>query len=210
MHESHTFGPFAGLRRCAVPAFLLLFAACQTTEPVVVNATFVAAKEFDDRSPSQIAVLKVEDGTADGVVQRHLTFLRQEVMRQLPGRLFTPIAAGAVDAALGAQPAPGAGESILVPATLRKLSGHAGEDATFALRVDRWDEGRLHVDRRLWFQFQAALVGSDGVQLWSGTISGEVKAGGVGAAPRDRDSMARSCGELAITEMMNRLPRCAH
>lgn len=210
MIESLFRGLFAGRRCLAVLALLLLFAACQTTEPVSVSASFVAAKEFDERSPSQIAVLRVEDGTPDGAVARHLTFLRQEVMRQLPGRLFTPIAPAAVDAALHAQPAPGPGESILVPATLRRLTGHAGEDATFALRVDRWDESRLHIDRRLWFQFQAAMVGSDGVQLWSGTIQGEVKAGGAGASPRDRDSMARSCAEIAIAEMLNRLPRCPH
>lgn len=207
MVPSQSAGLFAGARRSAAFALFLLVGACQTPEPVNVNASFVAAPAFSSRSPSQVAVLPIEDGTADGAVQRHLTLLRQEVMRQLPGRLFTPITATAVDAALSQVPAPAAGESILVPATLQKLAGHAAEDAMFALRVDRWDEGRLHIDRKLWFQFQAALIGSDGVQLWSGSIQGEVKAGGSGPAPRDKDGMARSCAELAVREMMNRLPR---
>lgn len=210
MVPSQSTGLFATARLGAAFAFLLLVGACQAPEPVNVSASFVPAPNFASRSPSQVAVLPVEDGTADGAVQRHLTLLRQEVMRQLPGRLYTPLTATAVDAALSQVPAPPAGESIMVPATLQKLAGHAAEDAVFALRVDRWDEGRLHVDRKIWFQFQAALTGSDGVQLWSGSIQGEVKAGGAGPAPRDKDGMARSCAELAIREMMNRLPRCTH
>lgn len=205
---SSSLGQFMGAGRLAVLTFLALVgAACRTPDPVVVNATFVATPAFAGRSPSNVAVLPVEDGTSDGTVQRHLVFLRQEVMRQLKDRLFTALTATYVDAALSGVPRPTAGESILVPATLQKLAGHASEDAVFALRVDRWDEGRLHVDRKLWFQFQASLMGSDGVPLWSGTIQGEVKAGGVGASPRDRDSMARSCGELAVQEMLLRLPR---
>ncbi|MBL8754495.1 MAG: hypothetical protein JNK15_14420 [Planctomycetes bacterium] len=201
---------FAGARLGATFAFLLFFgAACQTPQPVNVNANFVSTPAFNTRSPSQVAVLPIEDGTADGAIQRHLTLLRQEVMRQLPSRLYTPLTASAVDAALTTVPAPAAGESILVPATLQKLAGHAAEDAVLALRVDRWDEGRLMVDKTVWFQFQAALVGSDGVQLWSGTIAGEVKAGGLGPSPRDKDGMARSCAELAVREMMLRMPRRA-
>lgn len=194
-------------RLVALVALGLLGAACNTPPPVVVSATFVATPQFATRSPSDVAVLPIEDGTADGAVQRHLTFLRQEVMRQLPDRWFVPLTAQTVDAGLRGVARPATGESVLVPATLQKMAGHASEDAVFALRVERWDESRLPVDRKLWFQFQAAMVGSDGVLLWSGTISGEVKAGGVGAAPRDRDGMVRSCAELAIREMLQRLPR---
>ena len=210
MVQSSRNSVFTGWRRVATLALLGFVAACQTPEPVVVNATFVATPALGNRSPSQVAVLPVEDGTSDAAVQRHLVFLRQELMRQLPSRLFTPLTTSAVDAGLSTATKPVATESILVPSTLQKLAGHAAEDAVFALRVDQWNEAGLTVDRKLWFQFQAALMGSDGVLLWSGTMSGWVKAGGVGASPRDKDSMARSCGELAIQEMMNRLPRCVH
>ena len=44
-----------------------------------------------------------------------------------------------------------------------------------ALRIDRWDESKLLINRRVYFQFQASLVGKDGQQLWYGTLSGEVK-----------------------------------
>jgi hypothetical protein len=185
---------------------LLLLAGCQTGPPVVVNSTLVATDAFSTRSPRDVAVLPVEDGTADGAAQRHLVFLRQEVERQLVDRHFSPLNSEKVDAALRGVADGARRESLLVPATLQRMSGHSGEDAVFALRVDRWDETSLVTSNKVWFQFQAALVGVDGVQLWSGTIQGEVKAGGAGAAPRDRDGMARSCGSLAVQEMMQRLP----
>jgi hypothetical protein len=185
---------------------LLLLAGCQMPAPVVVNSTLVATDAFSSRSPKDIAVLPVEDGTADGAAKRHLVFLRQEVMRHLVDRRFAPLSSEAVDAGLRGVAGGSASESLLTPSTLQRMSGHSGEDAVFALRVDRWDETSLVTSNKVWFQFQAALVGVDGVQLWSGTIQGEVKAGGAGAAPRDRDGMARSCGSLAVQEMMQRLP----
>ncbi|MFY9341739.1 MAG: hypothetical protein WAT39_04575 [Planctomycetota bacterium] len=200
----------AAPRRTVSVLLLLGLGACATPSPVVVNSTLIAQPALATRSPSQVAVLPVEDGTADGSVQRHLVFLRQELMRQLPSRLFTPLTATTVDAALNNVAKPAPGDSIVVPATLQKLAGHAAEDAVFALRVERWDENRLHVDRTLRFQFQAALIGSDGVQLWGGSIQGEIKAGGAGPAPRDKEGMARSCGELAVREMIARLPLCTH
>lgn len=201
-------------RACRLAALLLVafVAACQTPDPVVVNATFAPTADFGARSPSQVAVLAVEDGTVDAErPERHaarlLTFFRQEVIRQLPGRLFTPISAAAVDAALTPVAKPAAGQSIVVPANLQKLAGHAGEDAVFALRVSGWDETSLPVDKKVWFQVEAMMLGSDGTVLWSGQMNGMVKAGGVGPAPRDREGAARSCVELAVREMLNRLPR---
>lgn len=198
--------PHASSSTLSLVALLALTAACQTTDPVLVEATFAPTPAFSTHSPADVAVLPVEDGTADGGVQRHLVFLRQEVMRQLPDRLFSPLATTVVDAGLRSAPAAPGGESLLAPAVLKRMLGHSSEDAVFVLRVERWDESLLLVDRRLRFQFQAAFVARDGQPLWSGTIRGEVKAGGLGAAPRDRDGMARSCGELAIREMLQRLP----
>ncbi|MBL9077805.1 MAG: hypothetical protein JNL08_09885 [Planctomycetes bacterium] len=193
------------LKLSLVTLFAFAAAACQTTNPVLVETTFAPTAAFSTHSPGDVAVLPVEDGTPDGTVRRHLVFLRQEIMRQLPDRRFSPITATTVDAGLRAAAAP-SGESILSPAVLKGLVGHAAEDAVFALRVDKWDETMLAVDKRVRFQFQAVFVASDGQPLWSGTIQGEVKAGGVGAAPRDLDGMARNCGELAIREMLQRLP----
>jgi hypothetical protein len=214
MVVSSQSGGWSRVRNLASLAVVALLAvACQTPEPVVVNATFSPAPEFASRSPSQVAVLAVEDGTADADkperrAGRMLTFFRQEVIRQLPSRLFTPITAAAVDSALASVAKPAAGQSIVQPATLQKLAGHAGEDAVFALRVSGWDETNLPVDKTVWFQFEAVLLGSDGTVLWSGQINGKVKAGGAGPSPRDRDSAARSCADLAVREMLSRLPVC--
>jgi hypothetical protein len=184
---------------------LSLLAACQTPEPIKVTGNFTSAPALAARSPSDIAVLPVENGTADGAVQRHLVFLRQEIMRQLPDRLYAPLTATSVDAALrGAAGVPSG--SMLVPATLQAMAKQAPGDGVLAVRVGRWDEARLLADRYLVFQFQAVLMAGDGTQMWSGTIDGEVKAGGAGPAPLDRDGMARSCGELAVREMLLQLP----
>ena len=196
--------------RMAVLGLLLLAAGCKSTEPVTVFPSFTTAPAMAIHKPAEIAVLPVEDGSPGGAAGRHLVFLRQEVMRQLVDRLYTPLAASVVDATLkgnaDAVAAREAKTSMLEPAFLKKIAGTSSEDGVFALRVDTWDEGHLLTDRTITFQFQAALVGNDGQQLWYGTIHGTVKAGGAGAAPRDRDYMARSCGELAVSELMLRLP----
>ncbi|MCA8949631.1 MAG: hypothetical protein KDE27_09025 [Planctomycetes bacterium] len=185
---------------------------CHTAEPVTVYPSFTVAPALAAQAPTQIAVLPVEDGTDDRAAERHLVFLRQEVMRQLVDRLYTPISSQAVDTALrgtggvGAAEAAGSRSSVLDPTWLRRVVGRAAEDAALALRIDRWDESKLLINRRVYFQFQASLVGKDGQQLWYGTLSGEVKAGGAGAAPRDRDYMARSCAEIAIRQLLLRLP----
>ena len=76
---------------CAAAFGLLLLAGCQTANPVRVDASFVTSPELATRSPSDVAVLPIEDGTPTRAAERHLTFLRQEVMRQLPDRLFAPL-----------------------------------------------------------------------------------------------------------------------
>lgn len=197
-------------RGTTVVVLMFAMVGCQTAEPVAVYPSFTVDKALAAQSPAQIAVLPVEDGTEGRSATRHLAFLRQEVMRQIVLRLYTPLKATHVDAALRRNSEvvrPAESTSVLDPTWLKKVAGSAAEDATFALRVDRWNEAQLLVNHRVYFQFQAALVGKDGKQLWYGTLSGEVKAGGAGAAPRDREYMARSCLEIAVRELLLRLPR---
>jgi hypothetical protein len=194
--------PLVSSARAAVGLAVVLLAGCVSQPPVNVDASFRTEPALAARSPSQIAVLPVEDGTDNHAVARHLTFLRQEVMRQLVDRLFVPITAETVDAAVAV---PG-GESILTPAVLTGLAGKVQDDAALAIRVNRWDESRLLSERRIRFQFDAAMVAADGTQLWSGTIQGDVKAGGAGPAPLDADAAARSCATLAVRETLLRLP----
>jgi hypothetical protein len=194
----------------AALGLLLLAVACKTAEPVTVYPSFTTSPAMAAHKPAEIAVLPVEDGSPASAASRHLVFLRQEIMRQLVDRLYTPLSAPVVDAALkgnaDAAAAREAKTSVLEPVYLKKIAGISSEDAVLALRVDAWDESHLLTSHRLAFQFQAALVSNTGEQLWYGTINGNLKAGGAGTAPRDRDYMARSCGELAIRELMLRLP----
>jgi len=193
-----------GLVSCAAACGLLLLAGCKTPNPVDVDATFVTTSEFTSRSPSILSLLPIEDGTKQGDAARHLTYMRQEINRQLPDRLYAPTRQTWVDASLrGAVPA---GESILTPATLASLAQAGKDDAVLAVRIAEWDESALMSTRKVHFQFEAAMVASDGTPLWSGSIQGNVKAGGAGAAPLGRDASARSCVELAVHELLLRLP----
>jgi hypothetical protein len=195
--------------RCGLLGALLLW-ACQSAPPVLVQPSFTTAPALLIRRPADIAVLPVEDASPGGAADRHLTFLRQEIMRQLVDRRYTPLTAGVVDAAMKGNAdiaaARASGASILEPATLKKLAGHSSEDALLVLRLDQWDESNLLSSKKLYFRCQAALVANDGQQLWFGTLGGEIKAGGAGAAPRELDSMARNCGEMLVHELLLQLP----
>mgnify|MGYP003624450676 CR=1 FL=1 len=189
---------------CAVTLGLLLLSGCRTVNPVQVDASFVATPEFAVNCPTVLGVLPVEDGTESGSAGRHLTFFRQEVNRRLIDRGYSSTTENWVDASqIGAAPA---GESILTPARLATFAKMGRDDGVLAIRIEKWDEGALMATRRVRFQIGAAMVASDGTQLWSGSIQGSVKAGGVGASPLGRDASARSCAELAVQELLLRLP----
>jgi len=193
----------------AVTLGLLVLAGCQTINPVQVDGSFVATPEFATNCPTVVAVLPVEDGTVGAAtgtssVARHLTFLRQEINRQLIDRRFSSTRENWVDASFMGDG--GATESILTPARLTALAKASRDDGVFAVRIEKWDESSLMADRFVYFEIGAALVDSDGTQLWSGSLKGRVKAGGVGASPLGRDASARSCAELAVRELLLRLP----
>ena len=193
-----------GLVSCAAACGILLLAGCKTPNPVEVDATFLTATDFGSRSPSIVSLLPIEDGTRDGGAARHLTFMRQEINRMLPERLYSPTRQTWVDGSV--RSAAPAGESIVTPDALASFARAGKDDAILAVRVAKWDESQLMSTRKVSFEFEAAMVASDAKTLWSGTIQGRVKAGGAGAAPLGRDAMARSCMELAVYELLLQLP----
>lgn len=182
----------------------LLLAACQTTDPVVVQPSFQTLPAMSTHNPTDVAVLAFEDGTQDREVARLFEQMREALERQLVGRKYTPLNTAYVDARFDRRPE--AGETVLSPAWLKKVAGSAKEDAVLVVRIDRWDDSSLLVDNKLRFQLEAAMAAADGQLLWHGSLSGAIKAGGVGAAPRDREAMARSCAELAMEELANHVP----
>ena len=189
---------------CAVTLGLLLLSGCQTVNPVQVDASFVATSAFATSCPTVLGVLPVEDGTPTGAAGRHLTFFRQELNRKLIDRGYSSTTENWVDASsFGSAPI---GESILTPSRLTALAKASRDDGVLAVRIEKWDESRLMSERRVTFQIGAALVTSDGTQLWSGSMQGSIKAGGLGASPIGRDASARSCAELAVAELLTRLP----
>lgn len=185
---------------------ILVLAGCQTINPVSVAANFVTTPEFATNCPTAVAVLPIEDGSEGGTAARHLTFIRQEVNLQLVReRKFSATTEKWVDASLmGANTG---SESILTPARLTALAKASRDDAVLAVRIEKWDESSLMADRFVTFEISAAMVTSDGIQLWSGSINGRVKAGGIGASPLGRDASARSCAELAVRELLLHLPQ---
>lgn len=190
---------------CAVTLGLLVLAGCQAINPVSVDASFVKAPEFETNCPTVVAVLPIEDGSEGGAAARHLTFIRQEVNLQLVReRFYSATTENWVDASLMGADTPA--ESILAPVRLTALAKASRDDGVFALRIEKWDESSLMADRFVYFEFSAAMVTNDGAQLWSGSIKGRVKAGGIGASPLGRDAAARSCAELAVRELLLRLP----
>jgi hypothetical protein len=191
---------FAGL------VLVALLAGCKTPVPLTTTPSFVTYPALATHNPNDIGVLPVEDGTPAREASRHLDFMRQVLQRGLPARLYSPMRSDRVDAAL-AHSEPGPGETMMTPAYLKRIAGKATEDALLAVHVHKWDESRLLSEMKITFEFQAAMIASDGEFLWSGNLSGEVKAGGLGPAPRDRDGMARSCAELALTDLLNHLTR---
>lgn len=192
------------MRTIALALFVLFAAACKAPPPLTATPAFQTSPSLAARNPADIAVLPVEDGTATNAATPYLDDMRQVLLRQLPQRRYSPLSTRAVDAAVY-DLRPSSGETVLTPAYLKRVAGRSSEDALLAVRVEEWNENRLMSERVVGFRFGAALVASDGELLWNGTLAGEAKAGGLGAAPRDRDGMARSCAEIALKELLNHL-----
>jgi len=194
------------LKRFAVTFVLLFAVSCTTPDPVTIVPSLSAHPALSVRNPADIAVLPIEDATLDRGFGKLREPMRQFLMAKLTERLYSPLSDRVVDAALSSE-LPMGGESVLSPSYVKRVAGRCTEDAMLAVRVDRWDETALLTDKKVRFQLQVALVASDGEVLWSGGFGGEVKSGGLSAAPRDRELMARSCAELVANELLDNLPQ---
>jgi hypothetical protein len=184
---------------------LFALAGCQTPVPLTATPSFTTSPALAARNPAEVAVLSPEDATETKDAGRLLEYMREVMEKRLVDRCYTPLRTQVVDASLGGA-RPGRGETVLTPAYLKRIAGRAREEALLAVRIDRWDERSLLADKMVSFEFQAALIGNDGEALWHGSLSGQVNATGFGAAPRDRDAMARKCADIALDEMLKHLP----
>ena len=119
---------------CVVALSFLVLAGCRTVDPVKVEGSFVTAPKFATNCPTVVGVLPIEDGSEGGAAARHLTFLRQELNRQLVDRGYSSTTENWVDAALM-----GVGESaasVLTPDRLAALA-KAGRDDLLQLILDK-------------------------------------------------------------------------
>ncbi len=194
-------------------AFLLFLSiylglsACAT--PVSgVRASLIQSPDLHRLSPSDIAVLPIEDRTSDKKVSRLLPYMREEINRALPQRKYSPVTSRTVDAAFG-DFLPVDGSSLIQEAVLKKLAGKAGEDAVLAVQINRWDETSLHASAIVRFSAGVTLLSSkEGLALWSGDLQGQVKAGGrQRPAPRGPKARARAAAKEFVTQLIDRLPR---
>lgn len=193
-------------KRIALVAACIVLAGCETRPPLLTTPSFQTSPALAARNPADIAVLPIEDGTPDKRAAPLLDYMRRALSRALIDQQYSPLSVDIVDAAVSGISRQ-SGETILTPAYLKRVAGKAQEDGTMAVRIDRWDESTLMSDKRVKFQIQAALTAKDGELLWNGTLAGEVKAGGAGTAPLDREGMAKSCALLAMNELALHLDR---
>ena len=75
------------------------------------------------------------------------------------------------------------------------------------MRLTHWDASSLMASGRVRFAADVRLVAPDAeAPLWSGSLRGEVKAGGEGPAPRDRANRARAAADGFAKELILLLP----
>lgn len=181
----------------------VVLTACRTPQ-ARVYPSLVATPELAATSPADIAVMPVVDATPDHVAGHILEPLRDEVARALVSRLYTPLANDKVDAALRKKAAASAADASAPSST----GAGFGEDATLSIRITRWDQSALMARAWASFTVDVALVSSTtGATLWSGSVRGDVKAGGEGPAPLDRASRERSAAAEVARALIGRLPK---
>ncbi len=185
---------------------MLGLSAC-ATQMSEVRSSLIHSPELRNQRPNDIAVLPIEDRTADKKVSRLLSFMRAEIRRRLPLRRYAPLTSQAVDAAFG-EHLPVDGSSIIDAAVLGKLAGKAEEDAVLAIQINRWDESSLRASGVVRFAAEITLLSSsDRRPLWSGGLEGHVKAGGLRPAPLDPRDRAKAAVSEFATQLLDRLPR---
>ncbi|MHC4077805.1 MAG: hypothetical protein ACYTGW_12480 [Planctomycetota bacterium] len=195
-------------QRGKTAAFLLIFglSAC-ATQSSAVRSAMVQSPDLHRLSPSDIAVLPIEDRTSDKTVSRLLSHMRAQINRALPQRKYSPVSTQAVDAAFGTA-LPVDGSSIIQEAVLKKLAGKADEDAVLAVQISRWDQSSLMANAIVRFAAEVTLFGSkEGRPLWSGDLQGQLKAGGANPAPRGPKDRARAAADEFVAQLIDRLPR---
>ncbi|MCB9871943.1 MAG: hypothetical protein H6837_18970 [Planctomycetes bacterium] len=202
----------ARTRRLSALSALLWLAACYNPPPLVEHR-LQSDPELTNLNPSQIAVLAVEDDTPGKKLKDVQAAVRDELAARLPFLRYAPLGLVYVDGRAGraAVAATTGALSVLereyLSAVTAQFEGaEAKPDAILAVAVSHWDDSSLLINSRVRFSAKVALFGcSAGRVLWSGSLSGEVEAGGKGPAPRDpvarAESAAREFARAVVAQM---------
>ncbi len=183
-------------------SFALALTACQSAPPVVLKSGLEVTAALAALRPIDVAILPVEDATADKVVAPYLSGLRKKVSEALIVQRYSPLALDAVDRGLGK-----AGGSPVDPAFLAQIAGRLGDNAVLGIRITRWDAAKIMQNGRVDFSAEVLMIGSkDKDVLWRGMVSGSVKAGGSGPSPLGESRRFESCAELFAQYLIAELP----
>jgi len=186
-------------------SLLLLVPACYVT-PATIYEEIETSKALFDVNPADIAVLPIEDATTHGSAAEACGPIRDQIVRALVKRLYTPLSTRKVDEILAAQEE--VRTSVVDANWLSSVGGHFGEDATLAVRLTAWDPSKLMSSGWVSFGADVALVTPQNAEpLWGGSFSGAIKAGGESPAPFGRQGRQVAVAREFARHLAGFLPR---
>ncbi len=189
---------------CASLALCSLL-ACQT-QGTKVRDSLVRSDRLAIENPVDIAVLPIENRTHSPKFERLLETMHLEISHQLVQRRYSPLSQGVVEASARGQLPPSRG-SLLDEAVMKDLARGSNADAILALQIRTWDESSLLSRSIVRFVAHVRLLGREsGQTLWAGGLEGQVRAGGLGTAPRDPERRAKAAVAEFALQLCNALP----
>lgn len=192
-------------RERLLAVLILSLGACSTPPAVDVQPDFTTDVQLGRLNPRDVGVLPLEDASPGATATHLLDHMRAQIDSNLVLRRYSPLSHTLVDATLSSASGP---VSVMEMDYLAQVARSFDEEsAVLAVRLNRWDESDLLSTARVAFQAEAVLVGgAGGATLWSGQISGSVKAGGDGPAPLDPGLRAENAASLFIELLIRNLP----
>lgn len=189
------------------PLAALALVACVPLPPAAVNSSLQPTEALRNANPSNIAVLPVEDATRGGTANEVLETVRSEVCAALVQRRYAPLASKVVDPVVHERTAGLVNASITKREVLARIAGHLQEDAVLAIRITHWDDSRVMASARVRVAVEATMLSStQKIELWTGGMDGEFKAGREAAAPRYRDERIVDIARQVARAVISQLP----
>ncbi len=177
-------------------ALPLALTGCKGGPPIEVSSGLRSSPGLRTLSPSDIAVLAVEDGTTDRGFGGLDPLFRRAFAEVLVQRGYSPLAASYVDQRMQESGKAGAGSPV-DPTFLSSVRDTFAADAVLGLRVTKWDARDVALSSpRVGFRVEVLMLGAEsGERLWWGSFEGRLKPGGEGTAPLGRQERIRAAAD---------------